>query len=126
MSDFILSGLEKKEFPKTTTSLTKDNLFDSYFEGTENISHKPKFLEELKNNDKVIGRKYSNKNNEIKNVEIFKNPKFELMGISPNITFIYSYNQKIKNGYDENKFIGFRYYKKRPKWIWFKLFHINQ
>ena len=72
MSDFILSGLEKKEFPKTTTSLTKDNLFDSYFEGTENISHKPKFLEEFKNNDKVIGWKYSNKNNKLSMLEYFK------------------------------------------------------
>ena len=115
--DFVLSGLEQKEMPKTTTSSTKDNLFDSCFEGTEKISHMPKFIKEFKNNDKVIGRKYTSKNNEIKYVEIFKNPKFELMGISPNITFIYSYDNKIKNRYEENKFIGFRYYKKGPNEI---------
>ena len=115
--DFVLSGLEQKEMPKTTTSSTKDNLFDSCFEGTEKISHMPKFIKEFKNNDKVIGRKYTDKNNEIKYAEIFNNPKFELMGISPNITFIYSYDNKIKNRYEENKFIGFRYYKKGPNEI---------
>ena len=112
--DYILSGIEHKELSERTISAKKDNLFDSYFEWTEKISHKPKFIEELKVNDKVIGRKYSNKNNEIKYVEIFKNQKFELMRISPNITFIHSYDQKMKNGYDTNKFIGFRYYKNDP------------
>lgn len=112
--NYVLSILEQKELPERTTLSSKSNLFDSCLEWTEKISHKPKFIEEFKVNGKVIGRKYSNKNNKIKYVEIFKNPKFELMGISPNITFIYSYDQKIKNGYDENKFIGFRYYKKGP------------
>ena len=112
--DYILSGLAQKELSERTTSVTKYSLFDSCFEWTEKISRKPKFIKEFKVNDKVIGRKYFNKNNEIKYVEILTNPKFELMGISPNITFIYKYDQKIKNGYDENKFIGFRYYKKSP------------
>ena len=32
------------------------------------------------------------------------------MGISPNITFIHAYEPKLDNKYDENHFIGFRYY----------------
>ncbi len=112
--DYVLSELEQKQLSEKVISAKKDNLFDSCFEWTEKISHKPEFIEESKINDKVMGRKYYNKNHEIKYVEIFKNLKFELMGISPNITFIHLYDQKIKNGYDENKFIGFRYYKNGP------------
>ena len=37
------------------------------------------------------------------------------MGISPNITFFYISDKEFKNGYSENKIIGFRYYDKGPK-----------
>jgi len=77
---------------------------------TEKISSKNKYIQDFVLDNKIIGRKFCNKNNEIKYIEIFKNKKLDLMGISPNITFLHSYEPKLEKEYDENNFIGFRYY----------------
>ena len=48
----------------------------------------------------------------MKYIETFQNEKFNLLGISSNITFLHLYEPGELNDYNENKFIGFRYYDK--------------
>ena len=119
--DFVelaLNELEQKELQEKIISEIKDNQYESYFKNTEKISPNPKYIKDLKDYkdiNKVIGRVYCDKKGIIKYVEIYKNTKIELMGISPYITFIHLYDEKFNNKYNENKFIGFRYYEKGPK-----------
>ena len=114
MSEEYLSymfSLEKKEeSPKKDLPPKKDNLYDDCFEMTEKISSNYKYIEDFVIDKKIIGRKFFNKNKEIKYIEIFNNKKLNLIGISPNITFIHAYEPKLENKFDEDNFIGFRYY----------------
>lgn len=115
MSEEYLSymfSLEKnKEIPiKTLPKPKKENLYDDCFEMTEKISSNPKYINDFVIDEKILGRKFCNKKGEIKYLEIFNNKKLELIGISPNITFLHAYEPKLKFKYNENDFIGFRYY----------------
>ena len=114
--DYLLEKLNEK--PKEIESqgtAEKKNQFDIFFIGTEKLNDNPKYIQKFVIDEKVVGRKFFNKENEIKYLEIFNNKILDLMGISKNITFIHLYEKENKKGYDENKFIGFRYYEREPK-----------
>ena len=64
-------------------------------------------------NNKVIGRKFLDKDKKDKYLELFENKKLKVIGISPNITFIHSFSHD-NNECDKQKFIGFRYYQNGP------------
>ena len=113
--EYLFSTLEDKNTIDTKPKEVKQNQFDDYFEGTEKLNSKSKFIDDFVIKDEIIGRKFLNKNKEIKYIEIFKNSKLELMGISKNITFIHLYEAKNENLYNGNKFIGFRYYTNEQK-----------
>ena len=108
----IYSNLDNEEKTKKFNNEKKINKYDSYFEMTEKLSgQKSQFIENILVNKELISRKFYDKNKEIKYFEIFKNAKFNLLGITPNITFIHLYEPKEEKGYNENNCIGFRYYK---------------
>lgn len=107
---YLLSLEKNGELPKKSLPPEKDNLYDDCFEMTEKISSKNTYVLDFIFDKEIIGRKFCNKNNEIKYIEIFKNKKLDLMGISPNISFLHPYEPKLEKKYDENNFIGFRYY----------------
>ena len=102
-------------FDNFQSKIEKENQYNKYIENTEKISSNAKFIEEFIINDKVVGRKFYNKKGEIKYLEAFRNKKLEIVGISENVTFLHLYDVKEKIGYNENNFIGFRYYEKGPK-----------
>ena len=87
--EYLFSTLEDKNTIDTKPKEVKQNKFDDYFEGTEKLNSNSKFIDDFVIKDEIIGRKFLNKNKEIKYIEIFKNSKLELMGISKNITFIH-------------------------------------
>ena len=78
----------------------KENQFDDYFQNTEKLGNNTEFIKEYEVNGKIIGRQFLNKNKEIQYnqlyLEIFENTKLELMGISPNITFLYISDKEYK------------------------------
>ena len=113
--DYLLSTLENEKPLDEEPMEVKENQFDEYFQGTEKLGDKAQFIDDFFVKNEKIGRKFLNKNKEIKYVEIFKNSTFEIMGISKNITFIHLYEEENVNKYNANKFIGFRYYDKDPK-----------
>ena len=92
-----------------------ENNYDKYFENTEKISQSPKYIRNFLINDIIVGRKFYDIEDKVKYIEIFKNDKFDLLGISPNITFLHLYEPNESKEYNENKFIGFRYYDGEPK-----------
>lgn len=92
-----------------------ENKYDKYFENTEKISQSPKYIRNFLINDIIVGRKFYDIEDKVKYIEIFKNDKFDLLGISPNITFLHLYEPNESKEYNENKFIGFRYYDEEPK-----------
>ena len=108
------SLLEKEDKQNNISEIHEENKYDIYFEGTEKLSDKAKYIEDIVFDDKNIGRKYYSVNKEIKYIEIFSNKKFNLLRISPNITFLHLYDKNEEKEYNENKFIGFRYYNKSP------------
>ena len=109
MNSFF-SNLEGIEKENNILEFIEENKYDLYFEGTEKLSDKAEYIEDISNENKIIGRKYYNIKKEIKYIEILTNSKFDLLGISRNITFLYLYDKNEKKEYNENKFIGFRYY----------------
>ena len=109
-----LSLIGEKESQKNVTYPKKENKFDINFEKTEKISSHSKYIQNIIFEGKIIGRKYLSISNEIKYIEIFKNKKFNILGISPKITFLHLYESKEEKQYNENKFIGFKYYDKGP------------
>ena len=106
----FFSSFEVMEKENNISEFHEENKYDSYFEGSEKLSDKAKFIENISIENKIIGRKYYNTKKEIKYIEILTNSKFDLLGISRNITFLYLYDKNEKKEYNENKFIGFRYY----------------
>ena len=92
----------------------KDENNGEYFIGTEKYHSNAKKSEYInsicdkKNNQ--LGRIFLDKNKKGKYIEIFKNKIMDFLGISQNITFIYAYSDEVKDHYDSNKIIGFRYY----------------
>ena len=106
----FFSSFEVIEKENNISEFHEENKYDSYFEGSEKLSDKAKFIENISIENKIIGRKYYNIKKEIKYIEILTNSKFDLLGISRNITFLYLYDKNEKKEYNENKFIGFRYY----------------
>ena len=85
-----------------------------YFEGTakyQNEKESDYITNFYDKNNKVIGRKFLNKDKKVKYLELFENKKLEVIGISTNITLIHSYSHDY-NENDIKKFIGFRYYQK--------------
>ena len=108
------SLLEKEDKQNNISEIHEENKYDIYFEGTEKLSDKAKYIEDIVFDDKNIGRKYYSVNKEIKYIEIFSNKKFNLLRISQNITFLHLYDKNEEKEYNENKFIGFRYYNKSP------------
>ena len=111
--EYLFSTLE--DTIDTKFKEVKQNQFDDYFEGTEKLNANSKYIDNLVIENETIGRKFLNKRKEIKYIEIFKNSKLELLGISKNITFIHLYESKNENLYNKNKFIGFRYYTDEQK-----------
>ena len=107
----FLSIFESKEKEDDISEFHEENKYDIYFEGSEKLSDKAKYIEDIIIiGQKIIGRKYFDIKKEIKYIEILTNSKFDLLGISRNITFLYLYDKNEKKEYNENKFIGFRYY----------------
>ena len=114
--NYLLEKLEKKpKSQKPKDEGEKMNQFDEYLRGTEKLNANHKFIQDFVVDEKVIGRKFLNKKNEIKYLELFNNQILEFMGISKNITFIHLYDKEKNKEYDENRFIGFRYFEKDPK-----------
>ena len=113
--DYFSLNFEKDKSYNQSSATQKENLYDKYFEKTEKISSNPKYIKKFLKVENIIGRKFLDEFNEIKYLEIFKNPKLELLGISSNITFLHLYDPKLVDGYDKNKIIGFRYYEKGPQ-----------
>jgi len=93
---YLLSLEKNGELPKKSHPPEKENLYDDYFKMTEKILSKNKYIQDFVLDKKIIGRKFYNNNNEIKYIEIFKNKKLDLMGISPNITFLHPYDPKLE------------------------------
>ena len=109
----IFSTLKNDEEQKEDSNL-EENKYDKFFEGTEKLSDKSKYIKDFLVDNKVIGRKYYNSNYELKYIEVYKNEKLILLGISHKITFLHLFDQNSKKEFNENKFIGFRYYDKEP------------
>ena len=112
--DKLFLSLFREEPQTNITYPIKENKFDTYFEMTEKISSENKYIQDLTFEGEKIGRKYLGNNKEIKYIEVFKNKKFNILGISPKITFLHLYESKEEKQYNENKFIGFKYYDKGP------------
>ena len=83
-----------------------------FFTDTEKYEGKnTEYIIPFMNEEKIeIGRLFLDKNNKVKYVEIFKNKKFDILGISDNITFLHEFLEDKKEHYNPDKFIGFRYY----------------
>ena len=105
---------EDKDASKKIITSDKKNKFDEYFEMTEKLSNNSQYIKDFSFDEKLIGRKYLNKDNEIKYIEIFNNKKYNILRISQNITFLHLYESNEDKKFNENKFIGFRYYDKGP------------
>ena len=127
--------LENKE---QLIAASKDEKNLKYFSGTEKYNHnnfineninslKTDYNEKLKivkitdyiNNildkdDSTISRIFFDIKKEPKYIEVFKNEKFELLGISKNISFLHSFSNEYDEYYDPEKIIGFRYYENGP------------
>ena len=104
-----------KEEKLNEVSLKDEENF-KYFEGTEKYGkHKQSnyITNFFDKNNKVIGRKFLDKDKKDKYLELFENKKLKVIGISPNITFIHSFSHD-NNECDKQKFIGFRYYQNGP------------
>ena len=114
--------LENEETSKNIIYSEKKNQFNEYFEETEKLSNNPKFIQDFSFGKKIIGRKYLNNYKKIKYIEIFKNKKYNILGISQNITFLHLFYEEEDKKYNENKFIGFRYYDKGPNQLDSKYF----
>ena len=112
-----MEAIFDKEFdPKKEEDLSPEILIDEknyeFFSDSEKYEGKnTKFITPFMNEKKIeIGRLFLNKNKKVKYVEIFKNKKMEILGISENITFLHEFFENRKEHYNPDKFIGFRYY----------------
>ena len=116
-TSFLISSKKGKESLDNISQIQKKkvNQYDKYIEGTEKISSNPKYIKNFVIKGEVVGRKYFNKSNEIKYLEVFSNKKLNIVGISKNIAFLHLYDKEEKNEYNEDKFIGYRYYEIDPQ-----------
>ena len=87
--EFFQSDSEKTI--KNKSFARNENIYDKYFENTEKISQSPKYIRNFLINDIIVGRKFYDIEDKVKYIEIFKIDKFDLLGISPNITFLHLY-----------------------------------
>ena len=100
---------EEKDLPP---EILVDEKNYEFFSGTEKYKEKnTEYIPPFMNEEKIIiGRLFLDKNKKIKYVEVFKNKKMNIFGISGNITFLHEYLEDKKEHYNPDKFIGFRYY----------------
>ena len=105
---------EEKELPP---EILVDEKNDEFFSGTVKYQEeKTEYITPFLNEEKIIiGRLFLDKNKQIKYIEIFKNKKLDILGISENITFLHEYLEDKKDHYNPDKFIGFRYYENNKK-----------
>ena len=109
---------EKKYNPPNEIELPLEVLKDEenfkYFSGTEKYEQKytENIVPFMNEESAIIGRLFLDKNKEAKYVEIFRNKKMDILGISEKITFLHTYIKDKKEHYNSDKFIGFRYYEK--------------
>ena len=109
---------EKKYNPPNEIELPLEVLKDEenfkYFSGTEKYGQKytENIVPFMNEESAIIGRLFLDKNKEAKYVEIFRNKKMDILGISEKITFLHTYIKDKKEHYNSDKFIGFRYYEK--------------
>ena len=118
----IISFTAKDNNDTNISDTNKDNKYDEYFQNTEKLSNNSKSINNIFLNSKIIGREYCGIDKKTKYIEIFENKKLSILGISPNITFLHIYEPKNNKKYNENKFIGFRYYDKGPNQLESKYF----
>ena len=78
--EYLFSTLEDKNTIDIKPKEVKQNQFDDYFEGTEKLNSKSKFIDDFVIKDEIIGRKFLNKNKEIKYIEVFKKLKIRING----------------------------------------------
>ena len=90
---------------------------ERFFSGTVKYrEEKTDYITSFMNEKKIIiGRLFLDKSKHIKYIEIFKNKKLDILGISENITFLHEYLEDKKDHYNPDKFIGFRYYESIKK-----------
>ena len=100
---------EEKDLPP---EILVDEKNYEFFSGTEKYKEKnTEYIPPFMNEEKIIiGRLFLDKNKKVKYVEIFKNKKMNILGISGNITFLHEQLDNKKEHYNPDKFIGFRYY----------------
>ena len=58
--EYLFSTLEDKNTIDTKPKEVKQNQFDDYFEGTEKLNSKSKFIDDFVIKDEIIGRKFLN------------------------------------------------------------------
>ena len=76
--NYLLEKLEEKpKSQKPKDEGEKMNQFDEYLRGTEKLNANHKFIQDFVVDEKVIGRKFLNKKNEIKYLELFNNQILE-------------------------------------------------
>ena len=102
----------KKEEEDLSPEILVDKKNYVFFTDTEKYEGKnTEYITLFMNKEKMeIGRLFLDKNKKVKYVEIFKNKKFDILGISDNITFLHEFLEDKKEHYNQDKFIGFRYY----------------
>ena len=100
---------EEKDLPP---EILVDEKNYEFFSGTEKYKEKnTEYIPSFMNEEKIIiVRLFLDKNKKVKYVEIFKNKKMNILGISGNITFLHEQLDNKKEHYNPDKFIGFRYY----------------
>ena len=103
----------QKELPN---EILKDEENYKHLEGTINSKNikNSEYIKPIIENNEEIGRIFLDKNKNEKYIEMFKNRKMNLLGISNNITFLHSFSKSEQQNYNPNEFIGFRYYE-NPK-----------
>ena len=106
--EFDPQNIEKELPPEI---FTDEKNYEFFSESEKYIGKYTDFIIPFVNEEKIIiGRKFLDKCKKIKYVEIFKNKKMEILGLSSNITFLHKYLEDKKEHYEQDKFIGFRYY----------------
>lgn len=117
-TELVNSILELKKDQKAQPSdkYKNENNY-KFFEGTVNNNNNNfnlSYISFILGKDSINGKIFLDYNKKEKYIEIFHNRKMDVLGISPNITFIHQYSINEKDHYNPSKFIGFRYYENGP------------
>ena len=101
MSEINKNGINKIE-----------NLYDKYIMGTSKLwkNSDGKDIQDIKDDKgNIIGRKFISKN-KVLYYEIFEDERFNILGLSSQITFLFIPKEENNDLYCNNNCIGFRYY----------------